>query len=109
MDIVGISLVEQVKAYCTSNTDFIREPFFTSNISTGMSLVKIFFSFCSYQEAVFRTLAAILHLGNIEFSPGEDHDSSVIKDEKSNFHLQMAAELLMLVIPSCLKFINQVA
>ncbi|XP_020104784.1 protein OPAQUE1-like isoform X3 [Ananas comosus] len=55
----------------------------------GISLVE--------QEAVFRTLAAILHLGNIEFSPGEDHDSSVIKDEKSNFHLQMAAELLMLV------------
>lgn len=47
------------------------------------------------QEAIFRTLAAILHLGNIEFSPGKEHDSSVIKDQKSNFHLQMAAELFM--------------
>ncbi|KAI5669604.1 hypothetical protein M9H77_19457 [Catharanthus roseus] len=47
------------------------------------------------QEAIFRTLAAILHLGNIEFSPGKEHDSSVIKDKKSTFHLQMAAELLM--------------
>ncbi|KAL5189910.1 Myosin-15 [Glycine soja] len=27
------------------------------------------------QEAIFCTLAAILHLGNIEFSPGKEHDS----------------------------------
>ncbi|KAJ4820451.1 myosin [Rhynchospora pubera] len=47
------------------------------------------------QEAIFRTLAAILHLGNIEFSPGKEHDSSIIKDEKANFHLQMAADLFM--------------
>ncbi|KAB1219847.1 Myosin-15 [Morella rubra] len=45
------------------------------------------------QEAIFRTLAAILHLGNIEFSPGKEHDSSVIKDQKSGFHMQMAASL----------------
>ncbi|PKA62171.1 DNA topoisomerase III [Apostasia shenzhenica] len=45
------------------------------------------------QEAIFRTLAAILHLGNIEFSPGKEHDSSSIKDESSKFHLQMAANL----------------
>jgi myosin V len=49
----------------------------------------------SFQEAIFRTLAAILHLGNIEFSPGKDYDSSVIKDSKSDFHLKMAAELFM--------------
>ncbi|KAL1834519.1 hypothetical protein ACET3Z_004170 [Daucus carota] len=47
------------------------------------------------QEAIFRTLAAILHLGNIEFAPGKEHDSSVIKDQNSNFHLQMAANLFM--------------
>ncbi|XP_019195644.1 PREDICTED: myosin-15 isoform X1 [Ipomoea nil] len=47
------------------------------------------------QDAIFRTLAAILHLGNIEFSPGKEHDSSAIKDQKSNFHLGMAANLLM--------------
>ncbi|XVE70833.1 hypothetical protein DITRI_Ditri10aG0102000 [Diplodiscus trichospermus] len=45
------------------------------------------------QEAIFRTLAAILHLGNIEFSPGREHDSSVIKDQRSTFHMQMAADL----------------
>ena len=47
------------------------------------------------QDAIFRTLAAILHLGNIEFSPGKDSDSSKIKDSTSNFHLQMTATLLM--------------
>ncbi|RXH73031.1 hypothetical protein DVH24_012715 [Malus domestica] len=47
------------------------------------------------QEAIFRTLAAILHLGNIDFSPGKEHDSSVLKDQKSNFHMQMAANLFM--------------
>nr|GEV28813.1 myosin-15 isoform X1 [Tanacetum cinerariifolium]GEV32066.1 myosin-15 isoform X1 [Tanacetum cinerariifolium] len=47
------------------------------------------------QEAIFRTLAAILHLGNIEFSPGKEHDSSVVKDDQSNFHLQIAADLFM--------------
>ncbi|KAL6534061.1 hypothetical protein OROHE_013894 [Orobanche hederae] len=45
------------------------------------------------QEAIFRTLAGILHLGNVVFSPGKEHDSSVIKDPKSSFHLQMAADL----------------
>ncbi|KAM0836949.1 hypothetical protein ACQ4PT_061982 [Festuca glaucescens] len=49
----------------------------------------------SDQDAIFRTLAAILHLGNIEFSPGKESDSSKIKDSTSNFHLQMTATLLM--------------
>uniref|UniRef100_A0A1J3K8C5 Myosin-5 n=1 Tax=Noccaea caerulescens TaxID=107243 RepID=A0A1J3K8C5_NOCCA len=47
------------------------------------------------QEAIFRVVAAILHLGNIDFGKGEEIDSSDIKDEKSRFHLNMAAELLM--------------
>ncbi|KAK4774724.1 hypothetical protein SAY86_009659 [Trapa natans] len=46
------------------------------------------------QEAIFRVVAAILHLGNIEFSKGEETDSSVIKDDKSRFHLATTAELL---------------
>ncbi|CAA7013966.1 unnamed protein product [Microthlaspi erraticum] len=44
------------------------------------------------QEAIFRVLAAILHLGNIEFVNGEEVDSSVPKDKKS---LKIAAELFM--------------
>uniref|UniRef100_A0A804ICQ5 Uncharacterized protein n=1 Tax=Musa acuminata subsp. malaccensis TaxID=214687 RepID=A0A804ICQ5_MUSAM len=47
------------------------------------------------QEAIFRVVAAILHIGNIDFVKGPEIDSSVIKDEKSRFHLDMAAELLM--------------
>ncbi|KAM3705250.1 hypothetical protein ACB098_03G066300 [Castanea mollissima] len=47
------------------------------------------------QEAIFRVVAAILHLGNIEFAKGKEIDSSVPKDDKAKFHLKMTAELLM--------------
>ncbi|KAK7393335.1 hypothetical protein VNO78_21888 [Psophocarpus tetragonolobus] len=47
------------------------------------------------QEAIFRVVAAILHLGNIEFTKGKEIDSSMPKDEKSWFHLQTAAELFL--------------
>ncbi|RLN10008.1 hypothetical protein C2845_PM11G21890 [Panicum miliaceum] len=47
------------------------------------------------QEAIFRVVAAILHLGNVEFAEGVDGDSSKPKDEKSLFHLRTVAELFM--------------
>lgn len=47
------------------------------------------------QDAIFRVVAAILHLGNVDFSEGSEADSSVPKDEKSQFHLRTAAELFM--------------
>ncbi|THG13573.1 hypothetical protein TEA_007836 [Camellia sinensis var. sinensis] len=47
------------------------------------------------QDAIFRVVAAILHLGNIEFAKGIEIDSSILKDDKSKFHLQTTAELLM--------------
>ncbi|KAF9624147.1 hypothetical protein IFM89_008085 [Coptis chinensis] len=47
------------------------------------------------QDAIFRVVAAILHLGNIEFMKGTEMDSSEPKDEKSHFHLRTAAELLL--------------
>ncbi|KAK1260558.1 hypothetical protein QJS04_geneDACA002230 [Acorus gramineus] len=47
------------------------------------------------QDAIFRVVAAILHLGNIEFSKGKEVDSSQPKDEKSFCHLRTAAELFM--------------
>ncbi|ONK66908.1 uncharacterized protein A4U43_C06F13360 [Asparagus officinalis] len=46
-------------------------------------------------DAIFRVVAGILHLGNIEFSEGKETDSSTPKDEKSYFHLRTAAELFM--------------
>ncbi|XP_068635016.1 myosin-9-like [Aristolochia californica] len=47
------------------------------------------------QDAIFRVVAAILHLGNIDFGKGKDIDSSVLKDDKAKLHLKMTAELLM--------------
>ncbi|KAL6343063.1 hypothetical protein AAG906_017875 [Vitis piasezkii] len=47
------------------------------------------------QDAIFRVVAAVLHLGNIEFAKGQEIDSSEPKDDKSRFHLRMAAELFM--------------
>ena len=47
-----------------------------------------------FQEGIFRVVAAILHLGNVNFAKGQEIDSSVIKDEKSRFHLNVTSELL---------------
>ncbi|XP_019453131.1 PREDICTED: myosin-9-like isoform X1 [Lupinus angustifolius] len=47
------------------------------------------------QDAIFRVVAAILHIGNIKFAKSEETDSSVLEDEESKFHLQTTAELLM--------------
>ncbi|XP_030534942.1 myosin-11 [Rhodamnia argentea] len=47
------------------------------------------------QEAIFRVVAAILHLGNIVFTKGKEVDSSIPKDDQAKFHLNMTAELLM--------------
>ncbi|XP_074284559.1 myosin-6-like isoform X2 [Silene latifolia] len=47
------------------------------------------------QDAIFRVVAAILHIGNIEFKKGSEPDSSEPKDEKSVFHLKTASELFM--------------
>ena len=83
MDVVGISEEEQVSLLINSK------------ILCFWCCIKIFDTNNSRQEAIFRVVAAILHLGNVEFAKGEEIDSSVIKDEKSRFHLKMTAELLM--------------
>jgi len=46
------------------------------------------------QEAIFRVLAAILHLGNVLFAPGAAADSSQLRDERARTHLEITAELL---------------
>lgn len=51
------------------------------------------------QEAIFRVVAAILHLGNVNFKPGTETDSSAIADEKSAFHLEACAELMKCSFP----------
>ena len=47
-----------------------------------------------FQETIFRIVAAILHLGNVNFKVGRDSDSSAIADDTSVFHLETVAELL---------------
>ncbi|XP_011080292.1 myosin-11-like [Sesamum indicum] len=47
------------------------------------------------QDAIFRVVASILHIGNIEFAKGKEIDSSVLKNDQSKFHLKTVAELLM--------------
>lgn len=59
------------------------------------SILCFSISSMSLQDAIFQVVAAILHLGNIEFVKGEEIDSSMPKDDKSRFHLQTAAELFM--------------
>ncbi|XP_075523822.1 myosin-6-like isoform X3 [Primulina tabacum] len=47
------------------------------------------------QDAIFRAIAAILHLGNIEFAKASESDASQPKDDQSLFHLKTTAKLLM--------------
>ncbi|KAL8039440.1 hypothetical protein ABFX02_10G037200 [Erythranthe guttata] len=47
------------------------------------------------QDAIFRVVAAVLHLGNIEFAKVSESDASQPKDDQSQFHLKTAADLLM--------------
>lgn len=85
MDVVGISADEQVLL----GNSFVCRSFKTCQY---ISLINFWFL---KQDAIFRVVASILHLGNIEFAKGKEIDSSVPKDEKSWFHLRTAAELLM--------------
>lgn len=82
MDVVGISQKEQVQKQLGSSQYYILS-------------LQVFEISLTLQDAIFRLVATILHLGNIRFSKGEETDSSILEDEKSKFHLQTAAELLM--------------
>eukprot|EP00253_Pinus_taeda_P035406 PITA_35406 len=81
--------LNQTNCYKVSTIDDAREYLETRN---AMDVVGIS---PEEQEAIFRVVAAILHLGNVEFVKGKEPDSSQLKDDKSIFHLQTAAELLM--------------
>lgn len=63
-----------------------------------MNCFKIITRNFKFKDAIFRVVAAILHLGNVNFIKGEDADSSKLKDDKSRYHLQTAAELLMYLL-----------
>eukprot|EP00210_Caulerpa_lentillifera_P001139 g1097.t1 len=48
----------------------------------------------SDQVSICRTVAAVLHLGNVAFTEGEDADQSIVANETSAWHLEAAAKLL---------------
>ncbi|XP_057725408.1 myosin-12 isoform X1 [Arachis stenosperma] len=81
--------LNQSNCYEVSNVDDAKEYLETRN---AMDIVGIN---QEEQDAIFRVVAAILHLGNIDFVKGTEVDSSKLKDEKSLFHLRTAAELFM--------------
>ncbi|KAF3322852.1 Myosin-J heavy chain [Carex littledalei] len=81
--------LNQTGCYEVANVDDAREYLETRN---AMDIVGIS---NEEQDAIFRIVAAILHLGNITFAKGKETDSSKLKDEKALFHLKTAAELLM--------------
>ncbi|KAK3146091.1 hypothetical protein QOZ80_3BG0261500 [Eleusine coracana subsp. coracana] len=81
--------LNQTNCYEVANVDDAREYIETRN---AMDIVGID---QEEQDAIFRVVAAILHLGNINFSKGKEIDSSKLKDDKSIYHLKTVAELLM--------------
>ncbi|KAJ1408711.1 P-loop containing nucleoside triphosphate hydrolase [Sesbania bispinosa] len=81
--------LNQSSCYEVSNVDDAKEYLETRN---AMDIVGIS---QDEQDAIFRVVAAILHLGNINFVKGSEVDSSKLKDDKSLFHLRTVAELFM--------------
>ncbi|OAY75620.1 Myosin-12 [Ananas comosus] len=81
--------LNQTNCYEVANVDDAREYIETRK---AMDIVGIS---QEEQDAIFRVVAAILHLGNIGFAKGSEIDSSKLKDEKAVSHLKTAAELLM--------------
>jgi hypothetical protein len=64
-------------------------------VKQGIISLSLSLSLSLSQDAIFRVVAAILHLGNIDFAKGEESDSAIVEDEESKFHLQITADLLM--------------
>ncbi|CAN4110468.1 unnamed protein product [Withania somnifera] len=81
--------LNQSNCYEVANVDDAREYLETRNAMDVVGIGQ------EEQEAIFRVVAAILHLGNINFVKGKEADSSKLKDEKSHFHLKTAAELFI--------------
>lgn len=81
--------LNQTNCYEVANVDDAREYLETRNAMDVVGINQ------DEQDAIFRVVASILHLGNVEFVKGTEIDSSKLKDEKSRYHLQTAAELLM--------------
>jgi hypothetical protein len=49
----------------------------------------------SFQEAIFATTAAVLHMGNIQFVEGKESDSSMVAPGAAQQHLAAAGKSSM--------------
>lgn len=81
--------LNQTNCYEVATVDDAREYLETRNAMDVVGINQ------DEQDAIFRVVASILHLGNVEFAKGTEIDSSKLKEEKSHYHLQTTAELLM--------------
>ncbi|RZC77767.1 hypothetical protein C5167_002019 [Papaver somniferum] len=80
--------LNQTSCYEVANVDDAREYLETRNAMDVVGISQ------EEQDAIFSVVAAILHLGNIDFVKGKEIDSSKLKNDKSLYHLQTVAELL---------------
>lgn len=81
--------LNQTSCYEVANVDDAREYLETRNAMDVVGINQ------EEQDAIFRVVAAILHLGNIDFAKGKEIDSSKLKDDKAFSHLKTCTELLM--------------
>lgn len=81
--------LNQTSCYEVANVDDAREYLETRHAMDVVGINQ------EEQDAIFRVVSAILHLGNVNFAKGKETDSSKLKDEKSIYHLKVSAELLM--------------
>ncbi|XLS92547.1 hypothetical protein HN51_068555, partial [Arachis hypogaea] len=97
----GLSLEPLIGAVAAGNTVVLKpselSPAYSSILALGLpNFLDLPIIRLCFQEAIFRVIAAILHLGNINFAKSEEEtDSSVLENEESKLHLQITAELLM--------------
>ncbi|KAK9815009.1 hypothetical protein WJX73_004719 [Symbiochloris irregularis] len=82
-------LLNQSSCYTLPRVDNAEEYMRTRRAMTLVGIPK------PEQDSVFATVAAVLHLGNVEFAAvGDDSEQSQPADEASVHHLGAAAELL---------------
>ncbi|XLU31664.1 hypothetical protein S245_067730, partial [Arachis hypogaea] len=97
----GLSLEPLIGAVAAGNTVVLKpselSPACSSILALGLpNFLDLPIIRLCFQEAIFIVIAAIPHLGNINFAKSEEEtDSSVLENEESKLHLQITAELLM--------------
>ncbi|KAI4340198.1 hypothetical protein MLD38_025060 [Melastoma candidum] len=82
--------LNQSNCYKLDNTDDHQEYLATRKAMSVVGITE------EEQDSIFRIIAAILHLGNIEFTSQDDaNESAEVKAGESKHHLETTTELLM--------------